>query len=138
MRAIVDRVNGLRVDMVAVTGDLVDGSVADLAANVAPVAALTSRHGSFFVTGNHECYSGAHAWIAELRRLDITVLLDEHVVLSHGESEMVVAGVTYRSAHHFDASHRSDPRLALDGRADISLSAPLRRIEPRNNVGIVS
>ena len=57
----------------------------------------------------------AHAWIAELRRLDIAVLLNEHVVLRHGESEMVVAGVTDQSAHHFDASHRSDPRLALDG-----------------------
>jgi len=115
VRAIVDRVNGLKADMVAVTGDLVDGSVAELAAHVAPLAALTSRHGSFFVTGNHEYYSGAHAWIAELRRLDITVLLNEHVVLIHGGSQMVVAGVTDHGAHHFDARHRSDPRLALHG-----------------------
>jgi len=56
---------------------------------------VASRHGSFFVTGNHEYYSGAHAWIAELRRLDITVLLNEHVVLRHGESEMVVAGAPW-------------------------------------------
>jgi len=81
--------------------------VADLAAHVAPLAALTTRHGSFLVTVNHEYYNGAHAWIAELRRLDITVLLNEHVVLRHGESEIVVAGVTDRSAHHFDASNRS-------------------------------
>jgi len=132
VRAIVDRVNGLRVDMVAVTGDLVDGSVADLAAHVAPLAALTSRHGSFFVTGNHEYYSGAHAWIAELRRLDITVLLNEHVVLRHGESEMVVAGVTDHSAHHFDASHRSDPRLALDGSPPDAAMRLLLAHQPRS------
>jgi len=115
VKAIVTRVNSLQVDMVAVTGDLVDGRVDELAAHVAPLAALTSSHGSFFVTGNHEYYSGAHAWIAELRRLDITVLLNQHVVLRHGGSELVVAGVTDYSAHHFDASHRSDPHLALEG-----------------------
>ena len=59
--------------MVAVTGDLVDGSVAELARHVAPLAALRSRHGTFFVTGDHEYYSGAHAWITELRRLDVRV-----------------------------------------------------------------
>lgn len=115
VRAIVERVNGLGADMVAVTGDLVDGSVAELSAHVAPLAGLSSRHGSYFVTGNHEYYSGAHAWIAELRRLDITVLLNEHVVLRHGGSELVVAGVTDHGAHHFDVRHRSDPHLALDG-----------------------
>ncbi len=132
VRAIVERVNGLQVDMVAVTGDLVDGSVAELATHVAPLAALTSRHGSFFVTGNHEYYSGAPAWIAELRRLDITVLLNEHVVLLHGGSEMVVAGVTDHSAHHFDASHRSDPLRALDGSPPCAAMRLLLAHQPRS------
>ena len=56
--------NRLDADMVAVTGDLVDGSVRELAAHVAPLAALRSRHGTFFVTGNHEYYSGAAGWVA--------------------------------------------------------------------------
>ena len=54
LRDIVQTVNRLQVDLVAITGDLVDGSVAELAAQVAPIADLQSRHGSFFVTGNHE------------------------------------------------------------------------------------
>ena len=118
---IVERVNALGVDMVAITGDLVDGSVADLQRHVAPVAGLKSRHGSFFVTGNHEYYSGAHAWIAELRRLGVTVLLNEHVVLRHDNAQqpeganLVVAGVADFSAHHFDLAHRSDPVAALLG-----------------------
>jgi predicted MPP superfamily phosphohydrolase len=115
VQAIVDAVNGLNADMVAVTGDLVDGSVAELANHVAPIAQLSSRHGTFFVTGNHEYYSNAHAWIDELRRLDVTVLLNEHVVLRHREEALVVAGVTDHSGHHFDASHRSDPHAALAG-----------------------
>jgi 3',5'-cyclic AMP phosphodiesterase CpdA len=58
-------------DMVAITGDLVDGKVSELSAHVAPLSQLRSRHGSYFVTGNHEYYSGAHAWMAELRRLGV-------------------------------------------------------------------
>lgn len=121
LHRIVTAVNRLRADMVAITGDLVDGSVRDLGSHVAPLATLSSRHGTYFVTGNHEYYSGAHAWIAELRRLGISVLLNSHVVLrhqadSHGnEALAVVAGVTDYSAAHFDPAHRSDPQQAIAG-----------------------
>jgi len=71
IEAIVDAVNNLDADLVAVTGDLVDGSVRELARHVAPLAQLRARHGGFFVTGNHEYYSGAKAWVAELRRLGL-------------------------------------------------------------------
>jgi predicted MPP superfamily phosphohydrolase len=113
--AVVDVVNGLRADVVAITGDLVDGSVPQLAHQTAPLARLTARHGSYFVTGNHEYYSGAHAWIGELRRLGVNVLMNEHVVLDHDGAYIAVAGVTDVSSHHFDASHRSDPARAISG-----------------------
>jgi predicted MPP superfamily phosphohydrolase len=115
VEAIVAAVNRLGADMVAVTGDLVDGTVGELAAHVAPLAGLASRHGTFFVTGNHEYYSGAHDWIRELERLELKVLMNEHVVLQHGEAALVVAGVADNSAHHFDPSHRSDPHAAIAG-----------------------
>jgi uncharacterized protein len=115
VQAIVDRVNALDADVVAVTGDLVDGSVADLAAHVGALSGLRSRHGTFFVTGNHEYYSGATAWIDELRRLGIDVLMNEHRVLRHGSERIVLAGVADVSAHHFEPSHRSDPGAALHG-----------------------
>ncbi len=115
VRAIVDRINTLDADAVAITGDLVDGRVQDLAHDVAPLADLRSRHGSFFVTGNHEYYSGAAEWVALLRTLGLTVLLDEHVVLDHGGAQLVLAGVADFSARHFIASHKSDPHAAMAG-----------------------
>jgi predicted MPP superfamily phosphohydrolase len=123
LQAIVDRVNRLEADLVAVTGDLIDGSVAELARHVAPLAGLRSRHGTFFVTGNHEYYSGAHAWVDELRRLEVSVLLNEHVVLRHEGENVVVAGVTDHGAHHFDPGHRSDAGASLRGAPAV---APLR------------
>jgi hypothetical protein len=115
MRSIVDVVNSLGVDLVAITGDLVDGSVAQLAAHVEPLSRLRARHGAWFVTGNHEYYSGATAWIAELRRLGLHVLLNEHVVLTHRGAPLLLAGVTDYGAEQFDPAQRSDPQTALAG-----------------------
>ncbi len=112
---IVDAVNALDADMIAVTGDLVDGSVGRLSSHTEPLSRLSARHGAYFVTGNHEYYSGANAWVIELRRLGLFVLLNEHVVLEHDGETIVVAGVTDFSAHHFDAAHRSDPAAAIAG-----------------------
>jgi predicted MPP superfamily phosphohydrolase len=115
VEAIVARVNSLKADLIAVTGDLVDGSVRDLSVHTAPLAGLSARHGAYFVTGNHEYYSGERAWTAEIRRLGLRVLKNEHVVLTHDGASLVLAGVTDLSAHHFDAAERSDPEAAMRG-----------------------
>jgi predicted MPP superfamily phosphohydrolase len=115
VEGIVRRVNDLNADLIAVTGDLVDGSVQQLSVHTAPLAGLAARHGAFFVTGNHEYYSGERAWTEEIRRLGMHVLKNEHVVLQHDGASLVLAGVTDYSAHHFDPAQRSDPAAALSG-----------------------
>lgn len=132
LRRIVAAVNRQQPDMVAITGDLVDGSVRELALHVAPLAELESRYGSYFVTGNHEYYSGAHAWIAELRRLGIKVLLNSHVVVEHQGATAVIAGVTDYSAGHFDAAHRSDPYAAIAGAPSDAAVRILLAHQPRS------
>ena len=113
VEGIVAAVNGLEADAIAITGDLVDGSVRELASHVAPLAELRAKYGTFFVTGNHEYYSGERAWTNELRRLGMRVLVNEHVVVDHGDARLVIAGVTDYSAHHFDPVNPSDPAVAL-------------------------
>ncbi|AXE79721.1 metallophosphoesterase [Streptomyces atratus] len=68
---IVDTINRTQPDLVAVVGDLVDGTVADLGPAAEPLAQLTARRGSFFVTGNHEYYSGADQWVDHVRELGL-------------------------------------------------------------------
>jgi uncharacterized protein len=131
IEAIVEAVNRLKPDLVAITGDLVDGSVPELSAHVAPLTRLLSKHGTFFVTGNHEYYSGVLPWLAELKRMGITVLHNEHVVIERGDAKLVLAGVPDYSAGHFDESHRSNPRQAIAG-APKSAANVLLAHQPRS------
>jgi predicted MPP superfamily phosphohydrolase len=106
-------VNSLDADIVALTGDLVDGSVGQLADAVAPLKQIQSAEGNYFVTGNHEYYSGALEWIAQIERLGFLVLLNEHRIITRGQSRLLLAGVTDYRGGNFFASHRSDPQKAL-------------------------
>ncbi|MET7730959.1 metallophosphoesterase [Streptomyces sp. NPDC005402] len=79
---VVDTINSTRPDLIAVVGDLVDGSVKDLGPAAAPLARLEARHGSFFVTGNHEYFSGAEQWVEEVRRLGLRPLENDRTELA--------------------------------------------------------
>jgi len=137
---IVSKVNALNADLIAITGDLVDGSVPELREHIAPLSDLRAHHGTFVVTGNHEYYAGAPAWIAELRRLGLQVLLNEHVVLYNDRpgrpgtdsDALVLAGVTDFTAVHFDAAQASNPQGALLGSPDASLVRVLLAHQPRS------
>ena len=130
--AIVDAVNGLHPDLIAVTGDVVDGPVRELAPHTAPLGRLSARHGAFFVTGNHEYYSGESAWTAEFKRLGLKVLLNEHAVVTHDGAPLVVAGVTDFSSHHFNPAQRSDPAAALAGAPSDAGAKILLAHQPRS------
>jgi predicted MPP superfamily phosphohydrolase len=92
-RHLSERVNALSPDLVAVTGDLVDGSVSRVADEVAPFATLRAPHGVFFVTGNHDHYSGASRWCDVVRGLGMRVLRNERVSLQVGAETFELAGV---------------------------------------------
>ena len=130
LRDVVAQTNALEPDIIAITGDLVDGSVARLGAHVACLADLRARLGVYFVTGNHEYYSGADAWVEELRRLGITVLLNEHRLLQRGAGRILLAGVTDAEAGSRLPGHASDPARALAGAPDSDLRVLLAH-QPR-------
>lgn len=71
---IVATINRTQPDLIAVVGDLVDGSVPDLGPAAEPLRGLRARHGSYFVTGNHEYFSGAAQWVDHVRELGLTPL----------------------------------------------------------------
>ncbi len=115
LQGIVASVNAEHPDMVVITGDLVDGSVAQLGEHVRPLSELRARDGVFFVTGNHEYYSGADEWLAFLRTLGVRPLRNERVQI-RGEDGFELAGVDDHTAHQFGPGHGADYERALAGR----------------------
>lgn len=113
---IVGRVNALDPHLVVITGDLVDGSVEALRDHVAPLADLRAKYGVYFVTGNHEYYSGADAWIAHLGTLGIRVLRNERVSIGEGDASFDLGGVDDWSADQFLAHHGADMAKVAAGR----------------------
>ncbi|MFC9390174.1 metallophosphoesterase [Streptomyces venezuelae] len=81
---IVDTINSAQPDLIAVVGDLVDGTVENLGSAAEPLARLRARHGSFFVTGNHEYFSGADAWVDHVRELGLRPLRNDRVEIAAG------------------------------------------------------
>ena len=114
---IVDITNGLKADLIALTGDLVDGNVKELTKHVAPFKKLKATHGVFFCTGNHEYYSGAKAWCKHFASMGINVLLNEHKVITHESAKMLVGGVTDLRAHTVLPEHRTNPKAVLENQS---------------------
>ena len=90
--------------------------MASLREMVAPIGKLEAKHGVFFVTGNHEYYSGVDPWIAELTRLGVRVLRNERVTIGDGADSFDLAGVDDHSSHGFAPGHGPDLERALAGR----------------------
>lgn len=104
--------NALDAHLVVLTGDIVDGPVARLAHDVAPLQALRSTHGSVFILGNHDCYSGAADWCRHFSAIGMRVLLNEHWLLRHGEARLLVGGVTDPALRQFAREQAPRPDLA--------------------------
>ncbi len=113
---LVARVNRLEPDLVAVTGDLVDGSVRQLQGEVAPLADLRARHGVFFVTGNHDHYSGANAWAAHAEALGMRVLRNQRVDIRDRGAVFDLVGVDDHRGDLLGSGGREDLPAALAGR----------------------
>ncbi|HUI09182.1 MAG TPA: metallophosphoesterase [Bacteroidota bacterium] len=131
VETIVEMANGLDADILAFTGDMADGKVADLHGDVEPLGRLRARYGKYFITGNHEYYSGALPWIEEARRLGFDVLLNEHRLIRRGTGRLLLAGVTDVSGGQFIPEHRSDPHRAIAGAPEADVKVLLAH-QPRS------
>ncbi|KUN94865.1 metallophosphoesterase [Streptomyces caeruleatus] len=100
---VVRMINGLEPDVVAIVGDLADGTSAQLGGAIAPFRSLESRYGNFFVTGNHEYfYDDVQGWVEELRDLGVRPLLNERVEITHNGATIDLAGVEDVSGEEYD------------------------------------
>lgn len=113
---LVARVNALEPDVIAITGDLVDGTVTHLGPAVAALGDLRARHGVYFVTGNHEYYAGVEPWLTFLTDIGIRVLRNERVALTKAGESVDLAGVDDLHGSDFGPGHGTDLPKALADR----------------------
>lgn len=115
VRRVVELTQALKPDLIALTGDMVDGPVERLAADVAPLRELASEGRAYFILGNHDCYSGARGWIAHFQAMGIRVLLNTHEMVTKGAGRMMVAGVLDPAVAMSEAGQGPRPDLAAKG-----------------------
>jgi predicted MPP superfamily phosphohydrolase len=127
---ITERCNALEPDLVAITGDLVDGSVEELREEVRPLGELKARHGVYFVTGNHEHYSGAKPWARAITKLGIEVLRNRHVRIGYGAAAFYLAGTNDRQSGRYRPGRGEDLDKALE-KTDRALPVILLAHDPQ-------
>jgi predicted MPP superfamily phosphohydrolase len=115
VQGMVEKANALDADAVAITGDLVDGHLDELADEVEPLRELRARDGVFYVTGNHEYYWRPNEWIPALENLGLVFLKNAHRVVERGSARLVFAGIPDIIGRN---SHKPDPPRALSGAPD--------------------
>ncbi len=130
--ALVRRINGLRPDLLAHAGDLVDGSIEQRAAQVEPLRDAAASLARVYITGNHEYMSGAADWVAHMDALGWTVLRNRSIVVERGGSKLAVAGIDDLTAQGSGVpGHGADLDAALAG-LDADLPVVLLAHQPKS------
>jgi len=94
IEALVQQVNALNPNVIAITGDLVDGAVGDLLPKVAVLGGLKPRNCVCYVTGNHEYYSGdLENWLNVFSKMNWCVLMNDNVFIQRNDAKLAVLGV---------------------------------------------
>lgn len=96
LEAVVERSNALKPDLIVITGDLVDGTVAARRNDVPALARLSAPDGVFGIPGNHEYYAGYSEWMSAFKALGIHMLVNAHVLVGRDSAAIVLAGLADR------------------------------------------
>lgn len=111
---VIQQIKTLQPDLMVITGDFVDGSVASLNEDVEPFRDLARVLPIFYVTGNHEYYWKAHEWVQKVSDLGFKVLSNQGDLHYFRSLPLWIGGVEDLSSKHFDDAKKSNPFNAID------------------------
>ena len=118
LKNLVNTINQIEPHFIFITGDLVEESIHKVLPKLQALKSLRPQIESFFVTGNHEYIHGGSIWENHVRSLDITVLHNDHKLVSYNEHLIMIAGVPDRTVHRFEPQMQSLPHLALQSESN--------------------
>ncbi|MBC7741187.1 MAG: metallophosphoesterase [Bdellovibrionaceae bacterium] len=119
LESVVKQVNELNADIVAITGDLVEGAFSEIAPKLECLKSVSARLEKYYVTGNHEYIHGSGPWEKRLVDLGYRNLHNENHVLTFRKARILIAGVPDRMVPRFDPKLKSNPDLALKINQDV-------------------
>ena len=91
---LIEKVKNLNPEIIVITGDLVDSKRYDAAASLRIMNELVKYYPVYFVTGNHESWSGRYDNLEkELKRQNVIVLRNEHVRIQKDGQEIYLLGI---------------------------------------------
>lgn len=122
LQKMMGQVKELRPDLFVVTGDAIDGKVSRVGKELDSLQNFTPPLGKFFVTGNHEFYSGVEGWVEQMRFLGFSVLNNQHQLIQRGEGRLLVAGVWDYHGDRFGEQYVSNPFEAKEGAPEHDVS----------------
>jgi len=122
-KKIVDLTNKLNPDMIALTGDMIDGTTEDLYEKIAPIANLKAKNGVYFVPGNHEYYWNAVSWINQFSRFGFQCLINQNTLILKNNEQILIGGITDYEAGWIIKGHT--PNLK---KAAANISEPITKI----------
>lgn len=93
-REVVRRANELSVNLMVITGDLIDGSVADRTLDIAALRDLHAPDGVYVIPGNHEYFFDNTAWMEHFVSLGMIPLANSHTLIERNGAHFTLAGVT--------------------------------------------
>jgi len=143
LEKVVDQANAQNPDLVAITGDLAEGTVAQYGRDAEAMGKLEARHGVYFVTGNHEYFHDLEGWLQYLRARGIRVLRNEWTPVGADGACFDLVGIDDHDGGRLAEGHGPDLAGALAGR-DSHRPAILLAHQPRivldpeaNNVDLI-
>ncbi|MFJ8526467.1 metallophosphoesterase [Bacillus sp. NPDC094106] len=91
---LIEKVKSLNPEIIVITGDLIDSKRYDAAASLKVMKELVKHYPVYFVTGNHESWSGRYdSFEKELKRHNVIVLRNEHVRIQKDGQEIYLLGI---------------------------------------------
>lgn len=131
VQKVVDQAGRQQADMIVFTGDIADGRERDMGKEATPLSDLNAPFGKYFVTGNHDYYSGVFPWLNRIERLGFVPLINEHRIIAKDTAQIVLAGITDYRAGRIVPGHASDPEKALRG-APLSIPRIILAHQPKS------
>jgi uncharacterized protein len=93
--AIVHRVNDLKPDIIALTGDLIDFALKDLPNAVAMVKQFAARHAVVLCEGNHDLFESRRGFEDGCKNAGLNLLINESLTVSHHGAPIELLGARW-------------------------------------------